>query len=192
MQRENQRVRITKILLNESFLNLLKEKPLSRVTVKDICEAAELNRSTYYHYFTDPYDQMSKLEIAIIEEMSSCINISKEDVLTGHGKLYPVIKKMLDYMQEKKNMFRILLSNHGDISLQKDIMTVFAEKVLNPTFNETEEYAELLQEFIFVGNGSFGLIYYWLMAGSNESTEQLARYITTFVEDFLHMRANKR
>lgn len=135
---------------------------------------------------------MSKLEIAIIEEMSSCINISKEDILTGCGKLYPAIKKTLDYIQEKKNMFRILLSNHGDISLHKDIMTVFAEKVLNPNFNEAEEYTEFLQEFIFISNGSFGLIYYWLMAESNESTEQLAKYITAFIEDFLHMRAKKR
>ncbi len=68
MLKENRRVKITKLLLMDSFLHLLAEKPLPHITVKAICEDADLNRSTYYQYYADPYDQMAKLKASIIED----------------------------------------------------------------------------------------------------------------------------
>lgn len=191
MSKEDRRVKITKMLLNDSFLRLLEKKPLARVTVKDICEDADLNRSTYYKYYADPYDQMSKLEINIIEEMYSNIELSKEISQNNYSNLYPIIKQLLDYIQAKKDMFRILLSNNGDISLQKDILTIFAEKLLPSDFKMTSEYSTLLQEFIFISNGSFGMIYYWLMTDKNESVEELAKHISSFIETFLQGRIAK-
>lgn len=188
MPKENRRTRITKMLLNDSFLRLLEKKPLARVTVKDICEDADLNRSTYYQYYKDPYDQMGKLEVDIIEELYSCIGDSKDITADNLSGLHVIVKQVLDYMQAHKNMFRILLSNNGDISLQKDILTVFSEKLLPQDFKvskESRKSSTLLQKFIFIGNGSFGLIYYWLMTDNNESTEELARRIASFIEKFM-------
>lgn len=133
MSKENRRVKITKMLLNDSFLRLLEKKPLARVTVKDICEDADLNRSTYYKYYADPYDQMSKLEINIIEEMYSNIELSKDISQNNYSNLYPIIKQLLEYIQAKKDMFRILLSNNGDISLQKDILTILQRSCYRQT-----------------------------------------------------------
>lgn len=36
---------------NADFLHILKNKPLDRITVKDICEQCEINRNTFYYYF---------------------------------------------------------------------------------------------------------------------------------------------
>lgn len=183
--KENRRVRITKMLLNDSFLRLLEKKPLARITVKDICEDADLNRSTYYHYYTDPYDQMTKLEGDIIMEMYSYIDVSKGISADDYINLYPIVKKMLDYIQAKKDIFRILLSNNGDINLQEDMLTVFSEKLLPQDFRISKESNAMLQEFIFAANGGFGLIYYWLMEDQDESTEELAKRITAFIKKFM-------
>lgn len=185
MEKENRRIKMTKMLLNDSFLKLLEKRPLARVTVKDICDDADLNRSTYYRYYTDPYDQIEKLKSNLIEEMFSYIDTSKNTSLNDFSKLYSVIKKMLDYMQTKKDTFRILLSNNGDISLQKDLLTVFAEKLLPSNFKITEEYSPLLQKYIFICNGSFGMIYYWLITNVDETTDELAKQITTFIKPLL-------
>ena len=53
------------------------------------------------------------------------------------------------YSQKKKKLFQILLSNNGDISLQKDILTVFAEKILQTDIQMLNDRCELLQEYIF-------------------------------------------
>ncbi len=87
-------------------------------------------------------------------------------------------------MDSKKEMFRILLCNNGDISLQKDIQSIFAQKLVpvyfNPSTNKTA-----LQEFIFISSGCFGIIYYWLSIDTQIPTEELTEQITHFVKKFL-------
>ncbi len=187
MEKENRRTRITKLLLTDSFLHLLEQKPLSRVTVKDICDYADLNRSTYYRYFTDPYDQMTKLEVEIIEEMAACVDdhVKKEGQPGDISGLYPIILQVLRYIESKREMFHILLSNNGDLSLQKDILTVLAGKLLPEDFKEPTSKG-LLQKYIFISNGSFGIIYYWLMADTKETIENLAKQITEYCFSVFH------
>ena len=48
--------KFTKKAIKFSFLELLKTKSLDKVTVKDIVESCEINRNTFYYYYTDIYD----------------------------------------------------------------------------------------------------------------------------------------
>ena len=45
------RVRYTVHMIQNIFLELLKEKPIAKITVKEICERAEINRSTFYKHY---------------------------------------------------------------------------------------------------------------------------------------------
>lgn len=45
MRKNDARVRYTQRVLKESFLSLLREKPVNKITVKEVCELAELNRA---------------------------------------------------------------------------------------------------------------------------------------------------
>ena len=50
------RVKVTKKMIFEAFLNILKNKPIAKMTVKEICFAAGINRTTFYKYYKDTYD----------------------------------------------------------------------------------------------------------------------------------------
>lgn len=184
MGKESRRVKMTKMLLNESFLNFLAEKPLSRITIKEICEYADVNRSTYYAYYTDPYDQLRKLEADILVDMSIYIDGITSVDSQDSQHFYQSIKGFLDYISSKKHTFQVLLGSAGDFNLQKDILTFFAERILKIDFQAGTGNMDSLQEYIFVSNGSFGLIYYWLMDHGKETTENLAWRITSFTETF--------
>ena len=60
--RTDARVRYTKMVIKNSFAKLLAEKPLAKVTVKEICELSEINRATFYKYYCDPFDLLDKIE----------------------------------------------------------------------------------------------------------------------------------
>ncbi len=47
----NQRVMLTKRLIKESLLKILKSKKIHQVSVKELCIGAEINRSTFYEYY---------------------------------------------------------------------------------------------------------------------------------------------
>lgn len=50
----------TKIFEKE-FIKILNERPLNKITVKDIASACEINRNTFYYYYTDVYALLSEL-----------------------------------------------------------------------------------------------------------------------------------
>ena len=41
------------MVLKQSLLKLLKEKPVNKITVKEVCELAQLNRATFYAHYSD-------------------------------------------------------------------------------------------------------------------------------------------
>ena len=68
MNENDARVRYTREVIRKSFLELLKEKPAAKITVKELCEKSGINRSTFYKHYADVYDLMEKLEEEILEE----------------------------------------------------------------------------------------------------------------------------
>lgn len=51
----------TKKKIREEFIKILNERPLNKITVKDIASACEINRNTFYYYYTDVYALLSEL-----------------------------------------------------------------------------------------------------------------------------------
>lgn len=60
------RVRMSQRMIRRAFLDLLKQKPMQRITVKEVCEEAGIHRGTFYAHYTDLYDLLHQIE----EEMT--------------------------------------------------------------------------------------------------------------------------
>ena len=70
------RVRYTKMVIKNSFVKLLQSKPLSKITVKEICDLSEINRATFYKYYCDPYDLLEKIEFEFLDELQNNVSQS--------------------------------------------------------------------------------------------------------------------
>ena len=54
------RVKYTKMVLKKALLELMQHKPVNKITVKEICERAELNRATFYAHYSDCFDLLER------------------------------------------------------------------------------------------------------------------------------------
>lgn len=180
MQKESRRVKMTKMLLNESFLKFLAEKPLPRITIKEICEDADVNRSTYYAHFTDPYDQLKKLEADIMVDITIYVDSIITDGLHDDKKQRQIIKGILEYIKSKKYVFQVLLGSNGDANFQRNMLTFFGERIFEKEHTETIKAVKKAYQYIYAGTGSFGLIFYWIMDDDAVDIETMAEWITGF------------
>lgn len=64
---ENRRILITKQLLCESFISLLKQKPIDKISVTELCQAANVNRGSFYAHYADVYDLLGQIESIVYE-----------------------------------------------------------------------------------------------------------------------------
>ena len=78
---EDRRVRKTKALLRESLQRLLLEKPLREITVKELTEAADVNRGTFYSHYRDIYDLRDQIEEELFQEFVSMMDSYPADKL---------------------------------------------------------------------------------------------------------------
>lgn len=68
MKRTDARVRYTQRVLKEALLSLLGEKPINKITVKEVCALAELNRATFYTHYRDCFALLESIENELVEE----------------------------------------------------------------------------------------------------------------------------
>ena len=66
MEKTDARKRYTQMVLKQSLLKLLKEKPVNRITVKEVCELAQLNRATFYAHYSDCFALLGSIENELI------------------------------------------------------------------------------------------------------------------------------
>ncbi|MFR8061046.1 MAG: TetR/AcrR family transcriptional regulator [Lancefieldella rimae] len=58
---ENQRIRLSKTLLKNALVHLLQKKPLNKISVLEICETAQINRTTFYMYYGSQTDLLIEI-----------------------------------------------------------------------------------------------------------------------------------
>lgn len=51
----------TRKMIQEEFIKMLNERPLNKVTVKDIAIVCKINRNTFYYYYADVYALLSEI-----------------------------------------------------------------------------------------------------------------------------------
>ena len=63
---KDRRTRRTKKLLTEAFIELLSVKKLNEITVKELCDKADVNRGTFYLHYQDIYDLKRQIETDLL------------------------------------------------------------------------------------------------------------------------------
>jgi AcrR family transcriptional regulator len=76
--KENQRVRLTKKMLQDSLIWLLPNKSIHKISVREICDNAEINRSTFYKYYGSQYDLLKDMENEVLLQIDGYLNVSKD------------------------------------------------------------------------------------------------------------------
>ena len=75
----DRRTKYTKKVIRETFIDLLSEKDISKVTVSEICKIADINRATFYRYYLDVFDLLDKMEDEFVDEVKEAYRVDDND-----------------------------------------------------------------------------------------------------------------
>lgn len=173
---ENRKTRYTKMVLQESLFELMEKKPISKITIKELCENADINRTTFYAHYKDQYDLLSKIESEVLSWVKQSLTslIDKKDKQERMNAL----EKIFQYISDNSRHLQILMSEQGNIDFQKKIfILIYQESGLLP-FQKKSADPDISEDyFIFIVNGSVGLLQHWLKNGINRSAKEMAEII---------------
>lgn len=170
-QKQNQRVKLTKQLLKNSLIELMHKKPIGKITIKEICERAEINRSTFYLYYMDQYALLSEIENELIEHAQE--HLKKIDSNAGNIQY---LEALLSYIEVHSDIFRTLLCHQESLSFQSAFIEAsFLHLKLNLSFHCSEAVAGYVYNYLIMG--CLSMIKQWIEADSDMSSKDMAELI---------------
>lgn len=174
----DRRVKYTKKVIKDTFLSLLEKKDITSISVKELCDIADVNRGTFYRYYEDIYDLLKKIEEEFIEE----IRESNSMVHMSNHSIYTFTKEILDIFENNKKLVRILFNADSNIYFLDDVLEVAYEKCIGNWGSniDSDHYNELENSVVFIFNGALGVINYWVKNDFNISSDSLAKYIEKY------------
>ena len=75
MERENQRVVISKRMMKAGLLQLLQEKPLEQVNVSELCRQAGVNRATFYRHYDSPRAVVLDIALDMSKDLQKTLKV---------------------------------------------------------------------------------------------------------------------
>ncbi len=176
-EKTDRRTKYTKTVLKESILKLMKEKQLSKISIKEICEGADINRTTFYAHYADQYDLLRQIEDEVVSEITNAL--SEFSNISDTTQTYKMIKRIFEYVAQNGSTCEVLLSDKGDVGFLKRIMMI-AEQATHASRTaqgsidaETAEYL-----YLYAINGSIGVLQQWLKTGMKKSAKEMANIVT--------------
>ena len=146
-------------------------------TVSELCEAAEINRSTFYRHYRDIPDLMEKTEKEIQKGLFRTVG-SQGNFLERLESSSDALESLISYIGQNRHFYRAYLRKSGDAALE-DGYRLFWEKEIRPLFlaHRVESEARMQYYFAYAKSGFETVLRMWLEGGCRESPRELAGII---------------
>ena len=173
------RIKKTKRAIRSAFYELIKEKPLEKITVREIAERAEINKTTFYAHYETVYDLVDQLEQEAVAEVISQLN-TVQGLLSSPRAFVRELYALLSKNQLCTEFFSAPAMAQFTAHLRNAIL----EKVQQDGIDSTQ-YENIGAVLVFIFNGIAGL-----QAAAPELAEAQLDTIATFVEGGVRVLTN--
>ena len=115
---EDRRLRRTRERLRESLLELLGEKDIRAVTVKELTDRADVNRGTFYSHYQDIYDMLDQLEAEVFGEFTALLDAyTQADLERG---LEPILRDVFCFVDRHAGLcLRLMAGDQENAFFQR-------------------------------------------------------------------------
>lgn len=174
----DQRTKLTKQLIQNSFFELLSKKNLNQITVTELCALSEINRGTFYKYYQDIYDLKNKIYNEYFEKITDTF---KKSGITANA--YEILYDLLSTVKNNKFISYLILDSEllNNPSVLKVVNFAYEKKLneckkINPNLDEKQ--FELL--FYYICSGNISTIRKWVKQDFPENIEFLCKTLEKF------------
>ena len=175
-KKEDRRVAITKRMLKEALTEMLGEVDIYHVSIRELCQRADVNRTTFYKYYGSQFDLLADMENDLLVFLSKTITENAADPNR-------IIETACSYLEEHLEFGRLILNNNVDPLFPQKIfsLAVLRETVMEKTPGQQDD---AVREYLFnyLTYGAYRVISMWLNKEQRETPDQIARLLMNLTQ----------
>ena len=179
MQEETQdrRIKRTKMLLQNALADLMLEKAVGKISVKELTQKADVNRSTFYLHYLDIYDMLEQMENEFVETIQGFFH----DFFTPLPTSMPLtlFVNISEWLEQDKEYYVKLLRGSASGYIFEELESRIRDEFLTLLYLIflDEESLDLRTRVNFTVSGTVGVLRMWVMEGGNISLVELSETI---------------
>lgn len=182
MNNQDLRVQRTKKALITTFSDLLETKSFDNITIQDLCEKANVRRSTFYRHFNDKYDLLNHIVGTLIEYFRT-LHLPEIDPKDPRQFFNKFMKDILLFISDNKAMVKSVIS----INIYSEVYQILYNQIYAVVKRQIEFDKQIgqfyIDEFIygeFLAGGILSVILNWIQYGQ-QSINDVSSDIVTMI-----------
>lgn len=172
-QKLDRRVKYTMKSLKDALIELLQTEHISKISVKSLCELADVNRSTFYAHFKDQYDLLQHIETEILDNIRNYLRDADYNEATPIS--FQVLNRILEHIYNNTDVFRAFLSYNSDPDITEEIMKMTEIVPRQPYEDLDERTRDYLMSYSITG--CISILQKWLFDGTPETPARMSEII---------------
>lgn len=148
----DRRVLRTRKAIYTAFAQLLSEKDVEMITVKELAALADINRKTFYNYYDSIAQLVDEMENEIVERFSK--RLETEDFLSAVENPTRIYEKLYEAVIKNLDLYGPLLKMKGNTMLTDKVVNSLVERSRDAVisrFNIDQAEAEIMVRFLITG-----------------------------------------
>ncbi len=169
-------------MIREAYTVLLKEKDLSKITVTDIVNRADINRATFYAHYPDVRGVTEEIENEIIAKM---LEVLKEFEFTNFFRNpTPLLLQLSRHLEEDAEFYRILIKANGSEMFMEKLKKVFTDYMLNDSdIPEDMRHSKMVSlRVCYFAGGIVNLYKQWFRGDLNCTLNDIALEVSKLLQ----------
>lgn len=173
----DRRIKYTKKIIKDTFLELLAKKDITKITVSEICKIADINRATFYRYYLDVFNLLDSIEEEFVTELKQAYQPSQDE----KKSIYGFSTSMLTVFVENKELVKILFNTNNNLHFLNDVLEVAFDRCKERWEKDLPELSQEDMEYaaIFIFNGALGILNFWVKNDFDKNIEEISEIIET-------------
>ena len=169
--KEDIRSKLSRTIIKNALLELLKRKSIYDITVKELCDAADINRSTFYRHYNNISDVMDE----ITDNISGVIAKVNEWSIQDPNNALNYIYESLRFLEQHQEYDSLMVSEHFSFDILFGKLEGTVLKTLATLTNHTGNELNYMVKYIL--RGTLAIIREWIKGGRRDSASYIARLI---------------
>ncbi len=180
MEKMDARKRYTQMVLKQSILTLLKETPVNKITVKEVCALAQLNRSTFYAHYSDCFALKESIENELFDAFVKSLHYVRSFNVTS------LIEAIYDTIEQNQEACRVLVFGNTNSSIIRKMIELAREDSIAYWRKELPNARNIELEMMYT-HLSNGLMHVVVEGYDKYSKEDIIRFVSLIVKKSFYL-----
>ncbi len=178
MKTTDRRILRTRSAVQSALLRLLAEKPLSEITVTELAQRADINRKTFYNYYSDVSMVLEEIENQIVEDFRAALkDIQIARLLSDPSEVFLTLA---DLISADADLYDRILAADNMNSLLSKIVSALKAYLLDALRGQIDVDVNQIDFAIeYALSGMVSVYRQWFTTGRQEDLATLSRRIST-------------